>query len=258
MHALVLSRRDFREYDQMISVYTKERGKLELLARGVKKITSKNAPHLAGFSIVDIDVVKGKELDHLITAQEVESFAHIWADMTKSVAAQYVVSLTDKLTHAGERDERLYELVCGWFKYVNDVEEVNPFLLDGYIVTLLHCLGFTPVLEHCVVCDAINELDGFYFAGGGVVCTTCGNEKKRTSERVVSCNQAVQECMQILLSGNWQIINDIQLHEQQKNQLHRLVYDFLIFHSERALSDWKMVSLNYSLYPEFIEGSRKK
>ena len=43
MLAIVLSRRDFREFDQMISVYTKEKGKLNLLARGVKKITSKNA-----------------------------------------------------------------------------------------------------------------------------------------------------------------------------------------------------------------------
>ena len=46
MQAIVLSRRDFREFDQMISLYTREQGKLELLARGLKKVTSKNAAHL--------------------------------------------------------------------------------------------------------------------------------------------------------------------------------------------------------------------
>ena len=42
MLAIVLSRRDFREFDQIVSLYTKEKGKLEVLARGVKKITSKH------------------------------------------------------------------------------------------------------------------------------------------------------------------------------------------------------------------------
>ena len=54
MIAVVLGRRDFHEADQIISCYTKEKGKVELLARGVKKITSKNSAHLEQFSFVDI------------------------------------------------------------------------------------------------------------------------------------------------------------------------------------------------------------
>ena len=42
MYAIVLMRRDFRENDQIITFYTKDNGKVEVLARGVKKIISKN------------------------------------------------------------------------------------------------------------------------------------------------------------------------------------------------------------------------
>lgn len=235
MHAIVLSRRDFREYDQMISVYTRERGRLELLARGVKKITSKNAPHLVGFSVVDIDMVKGKELDHLITAQEVASFGRIWTDFTKSLLAQYVVSLTDKLTHVGEKDERIYMLLASWLTFVDGAGTVGELLTDGYIVTLLHCLGFAPILDRCVVCGAAEGLNYFYFAGGGVACTACGNAKRKIGETVVDFNEHLKKDFGILLVGNWRLINELQ---SETLRLHGIVYRFLEYHSERKIMDW--------------------
>lgn len=235
MHAIILSHRDFREYDQMISVYTRERGKLELLARGVKKITSKNAPHLAGFSVVDIDMVKGKELDHLITAQEVESFAGIWTDVKKSLLAQYVVSLTEKLTHAGEKDERIFELLVGWLRFVDCTEIVSDLMIDGYIVTLLHCLGFTPILDRCVVCGRDKELNEFYFAGGGVVCAACRAVQIKTGEIIVDFGEKIKKDFGILLSGNWGLISELK---SETVQLHRIIYRFLEYHSERKVMDW--------------------
>lgn len=235
MNAIILSRRDFREYDQMISMYTKERGKLELLARGVKKITSKNAPHCAGFSVVDIDMVKGKELDHLITAQEVESFGRIWTDVKKNLLAQYVVSLTEKLTHVGEKDERIYMLLVSWLTFVDGADTVGEVLLDGCIVALLHCLGFTPVLDQCVVCGRDSELNGFYFAGGGVVCTLCRVLKRQAGEAVVNFDEKIKKDFEILLGGGWELINELQ---SEMVQLHGIVYHFLEYHSERKVMDW--------------------
>jgi hypothetical protein len=81
MEAIVLSRRDFREYDQIITVYTKEQGKLELLARGVKKIVSKNTAHLEPFSYGMIESVPGKEILHLTTAQPLHTFPFIRSNL---------------------------------------------------------------------------------------------------------------------------------------------------------------------------------
>jgi DNA repair protein RecO (recombination protein O) len=52
MMAIVLSRRDFRENDQMIVLYTLEKGKIEALAKGIKKTVSKNAAFLEPFFFV--------------------------------------------------------------------------------------------------------------------------------------------------------------------------------------------------------------
>jgi len=143
MLSIVLSRRDFREFDQMISVYTKERGKLNLLARGVKKIISKNSAHLEPFSLVDIEIARGKEIDHLTKVVPINYFSNIRADFQKSLAAGFVASTTDKLIHTNELDKRIFDLLNRWLDFVNLHSTIcNLQLVDDYIVKLLNCLGY--------------------------------------------------------------------------------------------------------------------
>ncbi len=144
MLAIVLNRIDFRESDQMILVYTKEKGKLNLLARGVKKIISKNSAHLEPFSLVEIEMVPGKEIDHLTKVVPVNYFSNIRADLQKSLAAGFVVSTTDKLLHTHEPDKRIFDLLFNWLESVNlRAYSLGPIAsVDGYIVSLLHCLGY--------------------------------------------------------------------------------------------------------------------
>ncbi|MEK7065182.1 MAG: DNA repair protein RecO [Patescibacteria group bacterium] len=143
MQAIVLSRRDFRESDQMISVYTKEKGKLNLLARGVKKIISKNSAHLEPFSLVDIEIAHGKGIDHLTKVVPVNYFSNIRADLQKSLAVGFVVSTTDKLLHTNEPDKRIFDLLKSWLESISDqLSVISDQLIDDYIVKLLHCLGY--------------------------------------------------------------------------------------------------------------------
>ena len=74
MLAIVLARHDVREFDQMISLYTRDAGKIEVLAKGIKKITSKNSSNLEVFSVVDVEVAPGKEIDHLTKVQPFKIF----------------------------------------------------------------------------------------------------------------------------------------------------------------------------------------
>ncbi len=140
MLAIVLSRRDFREYDQIISLYTEEKGKIELLARGIKKIISKHSAHAEPFSLVEFDFVKGKEIDHLTGIQTVDIFSDIRGDLHKSMGAGFVVSATDKLIEIGMKDEKIFALLKNWLEFINlKSSEFNFVLVDGFMVKLLYC-----------------------------------------------------------------------------------------------------------------------
>ncbi|PLX27468.1 DNA repair protein RecO [Candidatus Parcubacteria bacterium] len=198
MLAIVLSRRDFRESDQIISLYTLEKGKLDLLARGVKKITSKNSAHLEPFSVVDIDIAYGKELDHLTKVQPVEYFKHIRTNLQKSLAAQIVVSVTDKFVHVEEVDERVFVALQSWLEFLNDTSVISSFklLLDGYMVVFLHCLGFTITEDQ-------------------------------------KMNRWVQ-ALTILQSGEWEAVNELEYDPV----IHQKIYHFFVYQTEKKVLDW--------------------
>lgn len=260
MRAFVLARRDFREYDQVVALYSRDAGKKSALARGVKKMTSKNAAHLEPFSLVDATMERGKEVDHLTKVQPVEYFSAIRSDFAKSRAAGAVVSITDSLTKEGERDVQLFDALHGWLKFVSDDSQQTTdyrLQLDGYIVQLFHCLGFTPILDRCVVCEKIyNEIvkesltpnyelrtknSGFYFSGGGMICGECRKKKEMIGQEIFDCGLKEVSDMKLLLKGDWNTIARFDLDESEQKKLHRLVYEFAVYHSEKKIPDWGRV-----------------
>jgi len=198
MDAIVLSRRDIKEHDQIISVLTKDQGKLDLYARGVKKIVSKNTAHLEPFSVVDIDIAAGKEFGYVTRVQSIEYFVNIRNDLEKSMAASYVVSLVDRLTQEGERDVRLYAMLFDWLQHISEVEDFLFFLIDCYIVVLLYCLGFS------IAESNENKRDLLFF---------------REIEH-----------------GNWD--RAIELSREEKQRFHRKIHAFLAYHTEKKHVDW--------------------
>ncbi|MFH1946618.1 MAG: DNA repair protein RecO [Candidatus Magasanikbacteria bacterium] len=203
MQSIILSRRDFRESDQIISLYTLEKGKQEVLARGVKKITSKNSAHLEPFSFVEVDIVPGKEIDHLTKVQPINYFVNIRKDLQKSLASANIVNLTDRLVHSGEQDERIFELLKSWLEYIGvQSSELRAHLLDGFVVKLLVLLGF----------DILSS-------------------DLRSEE--------IKKNLEILSLGSWELINNLHFEGDEQKRVHSKIYNYLVFQTERKVEDWK-------------------
>lgn len=254
MEAIILARRNFREYDQIISVYTKESGKKELLARGVKKITSKNAPSLEPFSYVLIDIAPGREIDHLLTAVPINIFPHIRQNLQKSVGAGYLMHVLHALLHEGETDQLLFSMIRSWLLFVGSEAEFRGLLVDAMLMNIFVRLGFSPILEVCVVCDKSfadivrEELragqerqtyrPGFFFAGGGLICAACRQSKEAVGESIYDCGLKEISDLSVALKAEWQTIARYPLEERDAEKLHRLIYEFAVYHTERDIGDW--------------------
>jgi len=200
MQAIVLSRRDFREFDQVISCYSLDKGKIDLLARGIKKITSKNSAHLEPFSYVDVEVVGGK-IDHLTKVQVIKYFKNIRGDLEKSLAASYIVSIIDKLVEAGESDKRIFGILLNWLEFVDYLEKFNIVLLDAFIVKLLFLLG----------------LD----------ITQANN-----------LNPELEKNLELLNNGDWELVNRLKFESGEYQKLHSFIYKFTVFQTEKELKNW--------------------
>lgn len=243
MHAIVLSRKDIKEYDQIVSLYTEENGKVDCLMRGVKKIVSKHAAHIEPFCVVDASIVPGKELQILTTIYSIKYFKNIRQNVSKSLYASYVVSLLDKIIEPSVVDERIFQLTEDYLDTIESIKQPKSVLIDCYIVRLLNCLGLSPELETCVVCESKLDLTSFYFLGGGVVCKNCAIEKKKIFEKVIPWTDELKKNISLLGKGKWQEIKNLEITQKEYNNLHRLIYEFFAFHQEKEISDWKHLEI---------------
>ncbi|MFA6485946.1 MAG: DNA repair protein RecO [Candidatus Magasanikbacteria bacterium] len=152
MKAVILSRRDWREHDQIISLYTREHGKIEALARGVKKILSKNSAYLEPGCFVEAEIIPGKkDWAHLGSVTPINIFKNMRADLSASLAVGYAMNLADKNIHAGEADQRMFEMISGWLNWMDSTtvipskaRDLQPLFLIVFITKFLALLGFDP------------------------------------------------------------------------------------------------------------------
>jgi hypothetical protein len=144
MLAIVLGRKNLREYDQMVSLYAREHGKLDVLAKGIKKITSKNSANLEILSLVEAEVAEGKEIYYLTKVQSVKFFKNIYADLDKIVLAGYVVKMADINILPRESDKKIFNLLTSFLEFLESAHKINSLnLAIGFIFKLWHCLGFS-------------------------------------------------------------------------------------------------------------------
>jgi DNA repair protein RecO (recombination protein O) len=176
---IVLSRRDHREADRWYSVFTRERGKLEFLARGGHKPLAKLTPHLEMVSVVDLMLVNGHAFYTVAGVERLESFPRVYNDLVKLMLVQNALYLVDIGTREEEADMTIYDLLQRWLGFLNSdlviSQERGAFLLAAFGLKLMSLVGYRPELRLCLGCRRAIEEGAFSWHAlkGGVVCNKC-------------------------------------------------------------------------------------
>jgi len=163
----------------MISVYTRERGKVEVLAKGIKKIISKNSANLEILSLVEVETALGKEVEHLTKVQPIKFFKNIYADFDKIWLAQYAARLADDNILPAEKDEKIFDLLLSFLEFLDSIQQINSVnLATGFVFKLWHCLGFSASEEKYQI-----WLKGDWATVGSL--NLSGNEQAKTHNFVI-------------------------------------------------------------------------
>jgi len=171
---IVLKKTNFSEVDRILTVLTKDKGKIGILAKGVRKPVSKFGAKVDFFNELDLLLVAGKNLDILKGAEVRESFEGIKGDIVKTSLAFYFCEITNHLLPEHQKSIDIFELLE---KSLYFLTENNDFRLLPYFfeIKLLTFLGYKPELNHCVFCHRKLEKQGNYFSNrlGGVLGGIC-------------------------------------------------------------------------------------
>lgn len=174
--AVVLRHSDFGEADRLLTLYTREHGKVRAIAKGARKIASRKAGHLEPFTRVKLQLARGRDLFIVTQAETIDAYPSLREDLTLTGYAAYVLELLDRFVPDEEAAvPSLFRLLTETLSRL--ASESIPWLtVRSYEMRLLDFLGFRPQLFECANCkNEIQAEDQFFSAAlGGAVCPRCG------------------------------------------------------------------------------------
>ena len=178
--AIVLRHSEMGEADRLLWLYTRQRGKVRALAKGVRKIRSRKAGHLEPFTCVRLQLARGRNFLIITQAETIDAYLSVREDLTRLGYAYYAVELLDRFTYDEDENRGLYQLLADTLSRLNT--EPDPLIpVRYYEIRILDLLGYRPQLFNCLQCESEIKPEDQYFSveQGGVLCPRCG---KRTQE----------------------------------------------------------------------------
>jgi DNA repair protein RecO (recombination protein O) len=178
--AIVLKSIKFGDTSRIATLYTKEHGKIKVIAKGIRKPKSRLAGALQTFAHIQIVFYKKRttEIYLLSQADLIDSHQSLYRDLNRYVYASAVLELLDRLVTGEEANPKLFGLTL---EVLGLVENCPVDLLEQsfcfYAMKLAEVLGYRPKFDKCVGCGS--KLDSrlilFSPEKGGIVCRRCAS-----------------------------------------------------------------------------------
>ena len=138
---VILARRNFSEADRILTIYTRDYGKIIALAKGVRRPRSRKAGHLELGNWCRVFIAKGKNLDLLTEVELRRSFGIVDFSEKKANKIYHLLELVDNLTAEKQKSLPVFILLVGFLKRVADGEDFN-LISSAFKIKLLSTLGF--------------------------------------------------------------------------------------------------------------------
>ncbi len=174
--AITLKSRKWGDADRIVTLYTKEMGKVRAVARGARRMKSRLGASLEPLTICHLNLFEksGDTLYRVSQADLVEPFMRFREDLTLMTAAARMVNVVGAVTPDGDPDPELFEtLEQGLHALVMSRDPALTALL--FQIRLLGLIGFRPQTDHCAACGKGRLMGDPQFSplSGGLVCTVC-------------------------------------------------------------------------------------
>ena len=225
--AIVLNRQPFRERDSKVLVYSVDQGKLELVARGTRKISSKLAGHLEPITLSSLMIVKGRQFDYIGSAVSENCYPAIKSDLAKLQTAGQAVRVFNQLIKSSQEDKNLFNLLQEFLDIINAKQKLILDLILFYhffILKLLVQLGYKPRLYDCLVCQKkiLPKNNIFNYARGGLTCSQCprGQHSLTISENCI-------KILRIVLNKRLANLVNIKIDQKLNKEIGKVISSFL-------------------------------
>ena len=231
LKAIILNRKPFREADTAVTLYSLEQGKIELVARGAKKIRSKMAGHLEPMCYSEVMVIRGRKLDYAGGAASINCFSQIKSDLVKITSAGKGIKVFNSLIKDKEKDEATFNLLLSFLNILDEkvLARESELFLNFFILKLLVNSGYKPELYNCVICNnKITPHDNLIdIEKGGLVCAKC---KSAASLHRMPISENGIKLLRMIIDNTLYEMLKVKTGDSLKKEISIIISSFLKFH----------------------------
>lgn len=168
---IVLRVRNLGEADRIITLYTKDKGKLSAVARGARRIRNRLLSPTQLFTHGLYLIFPQQGLHNLSQAEIIHSGQPLRDDLEKFAYASYITELLDALTPEEDPAERVFALLAGALSL--GARGRMKLAVRAFEIKLMAELGYQPELHVCLNCREPVQENLFFTEQGGVLCQRC-------------------------------------------------------------------------------------
>lgn len=145
---IIIKIKESGESDKILSVFTKDFGRLEIFSKGTRKIKSKLRPHLDLFGLTRVSFITGREFFRLIDAEKIYS----WSNLSKNKAKIEIISkclfLFEKIICGQEENRILWNMILKAFLFLDKENLQKEELKIFYGIFIIRVLNFSGYINN--------------------------------------------------------------------------------------------------------------
>lgn len=232
---IVLRTHKLGEADRIITVLTRQHGKVRAVAKGVRKTGSRFGARLEPLNLVDVQFHQGRSMDTVTQVETVAAYgATASADYAQWTAGQAMVETADRLTpEEREPATQQFLLLVGGLKALVNGEHEPGLILDSYLIRSMSIAGWAASFDACARCDEPGPHHWFSVAGGGALCSDCRQPGSATPAL------ETMTLLGALLAGDWPLADASE--QRHRREATGIVAAHLQWHLEREVRSLKHV-----------------
>ncbi|MDG5786555.1 DNA repair protein RecO [Evansella sp. AB-P1] len=221
VEGLVIRTNDYGETNKIVTIFTRESGKVALMARGAKRPKSRFASSAQIFIYSIFVYQRSSGIGTLNQADLIDSFKNIRSDLKLTAHGAYIVELLDRLTEDNERNPYLFELVYQTLVFLN--EGIDPDILTRIFETkMLEVAGVSLQLRHCMLCGNPEYPFVFSMRHSGLLCNQC----KYEDSNHINIQDSVIKLLRLFQQIDINRIGNINVKDDTKRQLKDILHHY--------------------------------
>jgi len=218
--AIIIKKTKLREADRILALYTPHLGKIQGVAKGVRRPRSKMAGHLELLTHSQLSLARGRNLDTITGSQTINSFLPLKSDLELASQALYATELVDKFTAEHVENRPLFQLLLETLLNLCQGSK-GELTLRYFELHLLHKVGYRPQLHHCVSCRSALKpvVNSFSPSAGGVVCPSCS--QKQATAYLLSVNAL--KVLRFFQNSDYDTSSKLKMNQELSQELEQVI-----------------------------------